>query len=130
MLQFILTNVFLISLGGTLYMCVRTLPRIEGSARRTDKRTVFERWVMSEIPHKIDLALNATMGKFFRKTKVVLMRIDNYLTERLKKIHTGVNGNGLTGKVKVKIDFNDLSPGNDSDEKENTATDESLTEGD
>ena len=113
MLQFILTNILLLSFGGILYLFVRTLPRIGEWEVKEEKRTVFERWVMSEIPHKIDLAMNTTLGKFFRKTKVVLMRFDNFLTDRIKKIHTGTNGNGLTGQVKPKIEFKDIESSSD-----------------
>ena len=111
MAQFILTNLFLISVGGILYIFVRTLPRIGEREVKEEKRTVFERWVMSEIPHEIDRVLNATLGKMLRKLKVLLLRLDNYLTSRLKKIHTETNGNGsgLTGNsAKPKIDFSDL----------------------
>ena len=111
MLQFILTNLLLISVGGILYIFVRALPRIGEREAKEEKRTVFERWVMSEIPHQIDRALNATLGKLFRKLKVLLLRFDNYLTSRLKKIHTETNGNGsgITGTgAKPKIDFSDL----------------------
>ena len=112
MLQFILTNILLIAIGGMLYLFVRTLPRMGESEVKEEKRTVFERWVMSEIPHEIDKVLNATMGKLFRKLKVLLLRLDNYLTARLKKIHTETNGHGggLTGNgAKPKIDFKDIT---------------------
>ena len=111
MTQFILTNVLLISVGGILYIFVRSLPRIGEREVQPEKRTIFERWVMSDIPHEIDRALNATLGKLFRKLKVLLLRLDNYLTSRLKKIHTETNGNGsgITGNgAKPKIDFSDL----------------------
>lgn len=119
MLQFILTNIFLIAAGAFLFLMIRALPRIGEEAVPKDKKTIFERWVMSEIPHRIDAVLNASLGKLFRKTKVLVMRLDNYLTARLKKMsHQANGGGGLTGTVKPKIDLSGLSNGNGSGEKE------------
>ena len=118
MLQFILTNVFLIATGAFLFLMVRALPRIGEEAVREQKHTIFERWVMSEIPHRIDAVVNASLGKLFRKTKVVVMRLDNYLTTRLKKMSHQANGGGLNGTMKPKIDFSELSNGNGSGGKE------------
>ncbi len=117
MLQFILTNVFLISLGAFIFLMIRALPRIGEEPTGGEGHTIFERWVMSEVPHRIDAALNASLWKLFRKTKVIVMRLDNYLTDRLKKISHQTNGGGLNGNGKPKIDFSDLFSGNASNEK-------------
>jgi hypothetical protein len=92
MLQFILTDILFLSLAVMLYMVVRTLPRIEESGD-PDRKGVFERMVTSDIPGRVDEALNTFMGKVFRRMKVNLMRFDNYLTNKLKTMNMG-NGNG------------------------------------
>ncbi len=97
MLQFILTNILFLSIGTLLYLVARTLPRLtDSNGSSPDRQTIFERIVMSDIPHKIDTALNNVIGKTFRKLKIALMRFDNYLTSRLKKFNME-NGNGKNG---------------------------------
>ena len=107
MLRFVLTDLLMLSLGAILYLIVRALPRIEEDHAARAKHSFVHRLLHSAIPHKIDLGINAYAEKFFRKLKVWLMRFDNYLTHRLKKIHTNGNGNG-----KPKIDFKDISGDN------------------
>lgn len=116
MVQFIFTNLLMISLGTILYLVVRSLPRIS-EEEETKKPNILERWIISDIPYRLDLMVNAYAGKLFRKLKVYVMRLDNFLTERLKKMSGGENG-GLTGQVKPKIDLKDISGGNGKTEKE------------
>lgn len=105
MMQFVFANLFLVSLGAMLYLAARALPKLadEPDERKTG---IFERWVMSEIPQKFDRAAGIWAGKIFRKLKVALLRIDNYLTEKLKKINT--EGSGITGQGRTKIEFREV----------------------
>ena len=102
MIQFILTDILMLSLGAMLFMVARALPRVTDEGKVETKPTLIERWFMSDLPHKVDTAMNSTTGKLFRRLKVALMKVDNYLTERLKNMSQ--NGNG-----KPKIDFNDIA---------------------
>lgn len=88
------------SLGTMLYLVVRSLPRVDEEF--SDKPDFFERFSSSEIPEKIDAAFNGFLTKFLRKMKVVLMKVDNFINDKLKKVSP--NGNG-----KPKIDFKDLA---------------------
>jgi hypothetical protein len=99
--EFILTDIVMVSLGAMLYLLARSLPRIHEDEPEESKPTLIERWIMSEIPHKIDRVVTSYSGKTFRKLKVVLLKFDNYLTNRLKTMGTSDNG-------KPKIDFNDI----------------------
>src|SRR3989344_438072 len=85
-IQFTLSTILMIAVGVILYFTARALPRIteEGEVQ---KASLLERWLTSEIPHRIDQALNNYMGKFFRK---------------LKKMNMGLNS-------KPKIDFNEIT---------------------
>lgn len=103
MLQFIIVNIMMVSLGTILYIVARSLPRIEENESRPQKETFLDRLVMSEIPHRIDTAVNTYTGKLFRKLKISLMRLDNYLTKKLKRMSAEGNGNGK------KIDFSGLT---------------------
>ena len=97
MFQFIVIIIFMFALGTTLYLVVRALPRIDERRAAHSPTTMLERWITSEMPEKIDRTVNAFFGKFIRRLKIVLMRIDNVLTERLKKIKTE-EGNGAASK--------------------------------
>ena len=105
MLQFILTDIVMLSLGALLYLVARSLPRLEEGEPSPDTHPLIDRLLHSHIPHKIDVAVNAYSGKLFRRLKIVLMKLDNHLTNRLKNITNG-NGNG-TGKP--KIDFSEIT---------------------
>ncbi|HEY4526145.1 MAG TPA: hypothetical protein VJL32_03575 [Candidatus Paceibacterota bacterium] len=100
-IQFTLSTILMIAVGVILYFTARALPRIteEGEVQ---KASLLERWLTSEIPHRIDQALNNYMGKFFRKLKVYILRLDNVLTGKLKKMNMGLNS-------KPKIDFNEIT---------------------
>jgi len=93
MLQFIVVNLIFIALGVILYLVVRTLPRLGDEHAHPQPVTIFERLIVSEIPERIDAALNAFLGKTLRKTRVVLMRLDNFVSKWLARIKTK-NGNG------------------------------------
>jgi len=102
MFQFIITNILMLSLGTILYLLVRSLPRIDESEANSANESLIERWVASEIPERVDDLIKTFTGKLLRKFKVFLLKIDNLLTERLKKIKNE-NGNGRS-----KISFGDI----------------------
>ena len=109
----------MISLGTILYIVARSLPRIkeEGGPAR---QTFLDRLIISEIPHKVDTTINTFSGKLCRKLKVSLLKFDNYLSGRLKKMNLELNGNG-----KPKIDFLEL---NSDKEEKNTVADNEKKE--
>lgn len=116
MLQFILTDILMVSLGTILYLVARSLPRI--GEEPTTKQNMFERWVSSEMPEKFDAAFNNFLLKFLRKLKLVLLKADNSITRHLKKIAPNGNGKqlgGLTGKP--KIDYKDINNSGETVEK-------------
>jgi len=100
MLQFILTTVLMASLGTMLYLVARSLPRVGEEA--SDKPGFLDKLSSSELPEKLDAAFNGFLLKSLKKTKIVLMKVDNFINDKLKKVSP--NGNG-----KPKIDFKDLS---------------------
>jgi hypothetical protein len=102
MLEFILVNILFISLGGILYIIAKTLPKInEDENEILEKKSNLEKFIISDLPHKFDENLNFYTRKFFRKLKILILRLDNYLTHKLKNMN-------LDGEDK-KINFNDLN---------------------
>jgi hypothetical protein len=118
MLEFILINILFISLGGILYIIAKTLPRIdENGDQIIEKKSNLEKFIISDLPHKFDKNLNFYTGKFFRKLKILILRLDNYLTHKLKNMN-------LNGEDK-KINFNDLN-GKSEDKQEIVSKENSL----
>lgn len=82
-------------------MAARALPRIEAPEEEV-RQSKLEKWVTSGVPEKVDAALNAFFAKFLRRSKVLIMRIDNVVTTHLQNF-TKKDGNG-----KPKPDFKEI----------------------
>ncbi len=107
MFQFILTNILLLSVGTILYVTVRTLPRIEDEGS-IEKKGILERWIASEVPEKIDTALNGFVFKLLRRLKIVLLKADNSVSAHLKKI----KHESITNEKTPSIDFKEIASQN------------------
>ena len=83
-MEFIFTIILMICVGIVLYLTVQTLPRIEEAP--SDQKGFLERWAHSEMPGKIDAAFNNFLLKFLRRTKVLMLKLDNVLAKHLQKI--------------------------------------------
>ncbi len=105
MVPFIATSILMVCLSGVLYLSVRALPRIVEEP--SEHMGFFDRWAHSEVPEKIDAALNGFLLKFLRKIKVGMLRLDNMLAKHLQKIHATEN------EKKVGIDFKDMTGENE-----------------
>lgn len=77
----------MIGLGMTTYLLAAALPRIE-EKNETVKIKLLERLARSEIPEKIDIELNKFLEKFLRKSKVLMLRLDNNINTLLNRIKT------------------------------------------
>jgi len=111
MFQFIVTTIFMVSLGVILYIAVRTLPRIDENAL-PEKKSVLERWIASEIPEKVDAAVNSFTVKFLRKIKVILLKVDNSLSSHLTRIKPDSRD-----KQNLNIDFKEIAESKNEKEK-------------
>lgn len=113
MIQFILMNFLLISFGGIIYLIIKALPKIEDNGQQ-EKIGILDKFIISELPHKIDKIFNFYLSKILRKTKILILKLDNYLGEKLKKFNNGENGS-------KKIDFSDFNnEAIDKNNEENT----------
>jgi len=83
-MEFIFTIILMVCLGTVLYLTVQALPRIEEVP--SDEKGFLERWAHSEVPEKIDAAFNNFLAKFLRRTKVLILKLDNTLAKHLQKI--------------------------------------------
>jgi len=110
----------MLALGTILYLFVRALPRIE--KEENVKVGFIERWITSDLPERFDFTLNNFLVKFLRRLKVLVLRIDNLVGNRLKRMNliekqngakpdwSEITGNGAkeeVAKSEEKVDNND-----------------------
>ena len=112
MVEFIVTLILMTSLGMIFYLIVRSLPRIHEEPAVMHKENFLDRWAASDIPERIDANFNSFLGKSLRRIKVYLLKIDNVLTDRIKKlkVENGKGGDSLPH-------FKRIAEGKSSDEK-------------
>jgi hypothetical protein len=111
MLLFIVTGILMAAVGAVLYLMVRALPRV--AEEPSERRGVVDRLAHSEIPEKLDAAIDAFLIKLLRKVKVFIMQLDNALSKHLRKINVADDGG-----TKVAVDFKEFVNGHAADEKE------------
>jgi hypothetical protein len=113
MAMFIFTSILMVSLSAVLYLMVRALPRIaEDPAAETEKHGLLDRWAHSQIPEKVDVALNGFLLKFLRRVRVIVLKIDNALSRHLQKVKPEENGK------KPNIDFKEMAGQNKEGENQ------------
>lgn len=112
----------MVCLGAVLYITVRALPRIEAISDSEEEKTAFERWAHSELPEKLDAAVNNFALKFLRRAKVVVLRADNAIAKGLHKVQPAEN------KSNVNIDFKEISGHNTEGKEKRSASHEAKSE--
>ena len=82
---FLLQSIFMLSIGAMIYILASAVPRVDGSfgARSWDLAARFIR----RIPlTKIDSILSAISEKLLRRVRVVILKIDNWVSGFLGRI--------------------------------------------
>lgn len=98
MYNFILQIIVFSSLGLVIYLMARALPRVSDSGAPPRGPGFFDR-LMSRLPMaKIDENINSFFAKFLRRSKVVVMKIDNFINHRLGRL-TKKSGGGEADKT-------------------------------
>ncbi|MDP1719065.1 MAG: hypothetical protein Q8L24_01430 [bacterium] len=86
MFNLILQIIIFSSLGLVIYMIARAIPRVPEETA-TPRRSNWVDRLMSKIPMtKIDENINSFFSKLLRKAKVVVMKADNFINDRLGKL--------------------------------------------
>ncbi len=79
----------MLSLGTIIYLIARATPRVGDVEESFRKETFHEKLdkLIARIPFdKMDVFFSVWLEKTMRKTKLLLMKWDNALTEHLKKV--------------------------------------------
>ena len=105
MIEFIFVTILMFCLLAVLYLMVRALPRIEEVPAAAESRGLLDRWAHSEIPEKVDIAVNGFLFKFLRKVKVAVLRLDNGLGSHLQKMKAKEEEH----ERKATINFKDIA---------------------
>ncbi|MBI2278962.1 MAG: hypothetical protein HYU81_02790 [Candidatus Brennerbacteria bacterium] len=94
MAEFILQMVLVVSGGALLYLVARTLPRLDETDPTPGPRHMLPEWVMHYL-ERADEELVVFFERVVRTLRVFLMKFDNTLGEKMRKLkQNGTNGNG------------------------------------
>lgn len=105
MASFILELVAVVSAGVLLYLVARTLPRLDETDPAPSPRYLLPAWVMHYL-ERADEELVAFFERVVRLLRVYLMKLDNTLGEKMRKLkRNGGNGKALPAldEVATKI---------------------------
>lgn len=90
MIKFVLEILVFSSLGLVIYMIARAIPRVPEETSAPRRANWVDR-LMAKIPmSKIDDNINSFFAKFLRKVRVVVMKADNFINDRLGKLNKKV----------------------------------------
>lgn len=98
MYNFILQTIIMLSLGTIIYLIARTIPRVTETTSVEPHKNYFEQLVRKIPLEKADALINAMLGKFLRKFKIIVMKLDNFLTGRLRNLKSGNGGDEKSGQ--------------------------------
>ena|SRR3989344_4816510 len=85
-MNFVLQILVFTSLGTVIYLLARALPRV-GDLPSPERKPNFLDRMISKVPMaKIDESLDSFFAKTLRKIKVLILKIDNFINDRLGKL--------------------------------------------
>ncbi len=86
MLDLLLQIIVFGSLGFIIYLMARALPRVDDTVTPARGPNFIER-AFAKIPmSKMDQDINNFLARFLRKAKVLILKIDNFINDRLGKL--------------------------------------------
>lgn len=85
MTEILLQSFIVIGLGIMIYLVARALPRIDDNDLEAPARRAGDNRLTLYL-EKIDVWLKSFLEKFLRRLRLVIFKVDNALSERLKKL--------------------------------------------
>ncbi|GEM_PF-1516838 len=104
--------VFFFGLGAMIYLIARALPRIGDDLSPASPSTPVDR-LLGKIPvEKLDEVSSRVLEKVLRRTRLAILRLDNFLGKSLESVkrsngNGGMNGNGKTTLFITKKEKNE-----------------------
>jgi len=84
--NFILQTIVMVSLGTMIYLVARAMPRVTETAKTEPAKDYFDE-LMKKLPlEKADMLATLWTEKFLRKLKIVILKLDNFLSKHLKNL--------------------------------------------
>ena len=100
MYDFILQLALISSLSLIVYLLARALPRVKTDEHQLSVYDYIEDFLGRLPLHHIDQSLSLQTEKFLRKTRVIVMKVDNLINGYLNNKKTkGNNGNGSSKEL-------------------------------
>lgn len=84
MAKFLSEIIIMLALGVVLYLMARALPRVD-DIETTPSKALELHW-FTPILEKIDERLKRFLERLFRRLKVVILKLDNFVSARLSKV--------------------------------------------
>lgn len=84
MFKFILQILIMLSLGAVLYLIARAVPRVSDEEIKKNHATIPSHGFMTFL-EKIDDKLKLILEKLLRRTRIWILKFDNFIVEKLKK---------------------------------------------
>jgi hypothetical protein len=89
MYNFTLQIIILVSLTVVVLVSARALPRLTEEEKRAESRRAnfFDRAIVSKLPlDKFDRQAHTFLEKFLRRLKVLVMKTDNFVDDRINRV--------------------------------------------
>src|SRR3990167_4883104 len=99
MYSFVLQSAIFLSLGVMLYLFARAIPRVGERVVPSSSSQYLDKLVKRIPLEKIDNFLSGVTEKVLRKSKIVVLKIDNVVSKNLKKFKS--TGNGKENKPDI-----------------------------
>ncbi len=109
MYNFILQISLMASLGIMVYLFARGVSRVSDSIEEDAQKSKFDKLIDFLPLEKIDLVINEYFEKILRKIKLILMKLDNVVSNRLDKIKKTNGNNKSNGEKKPSLFSEDLT---------------------
>lgn len=85
MAAFLLEMLMVVSIGAVLYLLARTLPRVSDIDTSPTPSAPAPHWLMDRL-EKLDEDILSFAEKFLRRLRVALLKLDNTMTGKLKRL--------------------------------------------
>ncbi len=86
MFDLILQLVVFGSLGFIIYLMARALPRVENNPQPPRGPNFFEKLIAKVPMSRLDNDINGFLARLLRKFRVVTLKLDNFINDRLGKL--------------------------------------------
>lgn len=89
MYNFIFQLIIFVSLGVIIYLFARALPRVENENVSSRQLPLLDSFLSARILDRADNIAKTILEKILRRIKIIVMKVDNFVSEHLGKLKKG-----------------------------------------